>query len=649
MKKKLSLLSFILLLSQVHLYAGSRYCSRQGKGVAAKTTLADAGEGDYDIKHLRFNLQVTDTALYMQGYVTTTAQVVVAAMNTYVFELDTLMTIDSVKINGTRLPVTTTLGYLRKVAFHSPMYLGAMFTAQVYYHGAAPAGSGYFNGVTHSTTAHGTHVMYTQSDPWVARVWWPVKQSVNDKIDSVDMFITTPNGVKDGSCGVLVNVDSTSLPGFTTYHWQTHYPITYYLISLAVARYTEDKYYWPIAGSSDSVLIHNFFLDTATFYPAFKSNFDSVGMIMDHFNSLFGRYPFWKEKYGMCYTTLPGGMEHQTMTTIGVPNISVIAHELAHQWFGDNVSYAEWGDVWLSEGFATFSEQLFADRFHGPAAARTVRSQTISRVTNDPCGMLYVNDTSRADSLFDGRRVYAKGAGVVTMLRYLAPHDSLFFTGLRTYQQLYGNGHARTSDMKAIMEHYYGMNLDTFFNQWIYGRGYPVYTTTWNQKGSKVIVKLVQAQSCPAHTGHFTTPIEVQLRTASGDTTIRLYNTADTQLFTFTWFPAVTSVVLNPNAITVCKQNGNVRKDTSLVALTGNMLKRSELKVFPNPSKNHWQIDQLPEETALVLTDNNGRTVWQGTSSKGSTTIPGERLPTGNYFLKMTDNSGSESIQLVRW
>jgi aminopeptidase N len=568
-------------------------------------------------------------------------------MSEYVFELGTTMIIDSAKFDGVTVPLSSisTSGVVRKITLSSGLTVGITFTAQIFYHGTPPTGSGFFNGVTHTISTGGTHMVYTISDPWVALNWWPCKQSVLDKIDSVDMFVTVPYGVVDGSNGLLVNVDNTSLPGYSTFHWQTHYPIAYYLISIAVAKYAEYKSYVHFTGSPDSMLIQNFLMDTASFNPLHKAKFDSVSYMVDHFSTLYGvRYPFWKEKYGMCFTTLSGGMEHQTMTTIGATDVGTIAHELGHQWFGNNVTYKRWGDMWLSEGFATFGEQLYYDHFWGAAKAKAHRQLHITAALTKTCGMTYVNDTTTSDSLFTINQ-YPKAAMIISTLRYLAPHDSLFFKTLRIYQNTYALKNANTADFKAIAESVYGFNLDTFFNQWIYGRGYPIYKMTWNQSGSTVYVKLIQTQSCPSYTNHFSTPLQIQLKSATVDTYIKVYNTLDTQIYTFDWAQTMTGAALNPDAVTLLKQTGGTVKDPILGL---GAIRKGNIKVHPNPSKNSWQIEQLPDETALTLTDMTGRVLWQGTSTRGTTLIPGDRLPSGNYILTL-NGAVEEHLKLVHW
>ncbi len=633
-------------------FAG-KYCSKTYKGPAAgaRTTIADPAEDDYDVKYLKFNLHLTDTSTYIWGNVATTAVVTASSLTKYVFELDTTMIIDSAKVNGMVLPVLES-GSVRSISLPVIFSSGAVFTAQVFYHGTPPVSSGsFFNGMTLGVTGLGTKVLYSVSDPYVAKNWWPSKQSITDKIDSVDMYVTVPTGLADGSNGLLVSVDASSNPGYSTFHWQTHYLIDYYLISVAVANYAQYKSYLHFTGSADSMLIHNFFIDTTTFNPAYKANFDSIGMIIDYYSSLFGRYPFWREKYGVCYTTLPGGMEHQTMTTIGTPTTDVIAHELCHQWFGDHVTYATWGDVWLSEGFATFSEQLFLTHFWGPAAGLAHRQDLLSSALSSTCGELYVTDTSSATTLFDYPTVYAKGQGVVTMLRYLAPSDDIFFQVLRNYQTTYAFGNASTANLKAIAESLYGFNLDTFFNQWVYGKGFPRYKVTWDQVGTSVVVKLVQQASCPATTPHFSTPLELQLHSASADTIVKVYNSLDTQVFTFDWSPEMASVILNPDVWTICTKVGMIKQDTTLRALLNvQSLFAEKAKIYPNPSKNSWVIEQLPQDTGLTLTDMNGRILWRGKSnSYGIALIPGNNLPPGNYLLKLSNGTHSDSIKLEHW
>lgn len=639
-KRYLFSLTFLFLsLYHINSYGLNKDLYRHHKKLAGsgeRTSLADPVEGNYDVKYLNFKLNLSDTSLFVRGDVATTAQVTAFSMSSYVFELDTLMSIDSAKVNGVLLPVFSSGASVRTIILPLALVSGAIFTAEIFYHGYPPPGGGFFNGLTHAVSSGGTNMVYSISDPYVAQVWWPCKQSLDDKIDSVDMFVTVPSGVYDGSNGVLLNIDSTSTSGYWQFHWQTHYAIEYYLISVAVARYGMFESFLHFTGSTDSMLIQNFFMDTATFDPLYKSNFDSIGMIINYFSSLFGRYPFWHEKYGACYTSLPGGMEHQTMTTIGVPYTWVIAHELCHQWFGDNVSFADWHDVWLSEGFATYAQTLFFTQFNGAASGLAHRrSYLLSALV--PCGCTYVHDTLTADSLFYQPNVYYKGQAIIHMLRYLAPSDSVFFNFLQTYQQTYGQSVANTAQFQSLAESIYGFRLDTFFNQWIYGRGYPKVNVSWDQVGSMVYLRIMQTPSCPSATPLFSTYFEIELTSSTGaDTILKLYDNQDTEYYAVNWLPTVNTVLLNPDAWTLCQQNGAITHNSTLLTPT---IPVTEPEIFPNPTDNSWTINKIIAGISLTLTDINGKEVWRGISNSSVTIIPAQNLPSGDYFLKLNDNS----------
>ena len=258
-----ALLILLLMLLSGHLYADgfdpSAYCAAGRHKAAPKTTaLSDTAENNYDIKYLKFNLNLNNTSTYVSGDVTTYAQVTAATLSAYVFELNNVLTIDSLKINGTLQTVTTT-GVVRKVSLSSSLSSGSFFTAQVFYHGTSPIGTGFFtSGLNQSVLASGTHIMYSCSDPDWALDWWPCKQSITDKIDSVDMWVTVPDSTKVGSNGLLQSLTSVA-PGYVQYKWKTKYPIDYYLISVAVAPYVDFSSYMHFSGSTDSMLIQQYF------------------------------------------------------------------------------------------------------------------------------------------------------------------------------------------------------------------------------------------------------------------------------------------------------------------------------------------------------------------------------------------------------
>ena len=202
-----------------------------------------------------------------------------------------------------------------------------------------------------------------------------------------------------------------------------------------------------------------------------------------------------------------GGMEHQTMTSIGTFDEKVVAHELAHQWFGDKITCRTWSDLWLNEGFAVYCTALYLEKEYGVASYWDyINLQT--EVAISAAGEVGAPDTSTAQSLFNYDLIYAKGASVLHMLRHVLG-DSIFFSSLRTYanQPSLQYSTATTKDLETACESVIGKSLSYFFQEWIYGEGYPIYqySWTWNSAGdsSVVTINLKQAygpaKSCIFH------------------------------------------------------------------------------------------------------------------------------------------------------
>ncbi|MFN4248847.1 MAG: M1 family aminopeptidase [Flavipsychrobacter sp.] len=631
--------------------AGSTCAERRvaSGGAAAKTTIATIEENDYDVKHLKFNLALTNTSTNVSGDVTTTAQVTATTMPVYAFELDAAITIDSFKLNGVLMPVTSA-GAVRKVTLSSALSQNTVFTAQVFYHGAATAGNGqFFSAGLHPVTANGFKLMYSISDDLFADDWWPCKQSLQDKIDSVDMWVTVDDTLKVGSNGLLKN--TVALTGNKVrYEWKTKHPIEYYLISVAIAPYNEYSYYMHYTdGSNDSMLIQNYVYNTpGHFTPTAKAALDSTGLIVDHFSNIFGRYAFDDEKYGHSMSPLGGGMEHQTMTTMGTgayTDVTLIAHELGHQWWGNNVSFASWRDVWLSEGITSYCEQLFVEKFRGAAAQKAYRTMVMNQAKAGT-GSVYVDDTTQVWRIFDGTLTYKKGASVTHMLRYLAPQDSLFFKGMRTYRQQFYNGTATTKDLKLAMESVYGTSLDTFFNQWIYGEGYPSYNAKWAQQGNTLVIQLKQTTTKASSVPCFHMPIEIKLITNNGDKIIKLYNNANTQTFVTTCTDEVSNIQIDPDDH-ILNAGGLVQKDNAVLKVAGITL--NEFTVQPNPASDNWLVKGIPAGALCILTDMAGKVLWQQTA-EGDIVVPAKDLAPGSYTLSVSKKgSRPVSARLIKY
>ena len=627
--------------------ANNNNCAHQSRNAKAKITVAAPEEDQYDVHYVKLEINATNASTSISGHTTSKANVVAAAMPEYFFELSNQLIIDSAKINGQLLNVTQVSNVVNKIVLPAPLSQNTLFTAEVFYHGAPTGGTGFFtNGILNQTNASiPAQVTHTVSAAIHSRDWWPCKQSLTDKIDSADIWITVPMGLKVASNGLLKNITPVT-SGFDRYEWTTRYPVDYYLLSFSVAPYNEYNYYVHFSGSNDSMLVQNFIYDHPSVLQQSQDELDSIGHMINHFSTIFSKYPFSKEKFGICQTPLGGGMENQTMASLGSLDATLIAHELSHQWWGDNVTCASLKDMWLNEGFATYSEQLFVEHFRSPAQALSLRTSVFNQVMTSIGGSVYVDDTTNEWRIYDGRLTYYKGAAVAHMLRYMINNDSVYFQLLKNYQQQYAYSTATTEDLKNLANQISGLSLDTFFQQWIYKEGYPTYSAKWFQNGNQVLLKLSHTASKPLSVPVFKLPVEVKLSSGQGDTIIRVYNDQPSQFYFLNWNNAMTGLTIDPNNH-ILNKLGSITKDSSLLGL--NSLEQNKQEIFPNPSSTEWRIKNIPINSNISLVDASGKKLISMITASDSISIPCGNLPSGVYVLTIVDvNNRTMNYHLMR-
>ena len=351
------------------------------------------------------------------------------------------------------------------ITLPAPVTSSTQFQVRVQYSGR-PATGGAFGAPYRRTTHSGVPVVYTFSQPYGGRKWWPCKDLPDDKALTSTQRITIPSGQGYSvvSNGVLAGIESQGAT--ETWTWRHGYPISSYLISLSVTNYNYcSSTYTSRDGLTTMIVKHGY-------YPEYAASEGQAAtgtvQVMNFFADTFGEYPFLAEKY---YTASFGGsgMEHQTCTGIyagGVGNglSSINVHELMHQWFGDKVTCSTFDHVWIHEGFAKYSEALWYGYASGTASYHSVVNGWTVTTTVPVVG-------PNADA-FASNVVYRKGAWVLHMLRHVIGDDA-FFRSLRHYinDPELSYGLALTNDFKRIAEEESSQTLTSFFNQWLYRPG----------------------------------------------------------------------------------------------------------------------------------------------------------------------------------
>ncbi|MDM7917365.1 MAG: M1 family metallopeptidase, partial [Candidatus Eisenbacteria bacterium] len=427
---------------------------------------------------------------------------------------------DSVLVDGEPVPFLAEEGRIR-VRLSRFLDPGDTATVRVAYWGGIVAD---YMGLTFGRH-EGHPYLWTLSEPDYARYWWPTKDQPDDKADSADVLVTVPEALTATSNGLLREV--TAGPGATrTFWWHESYPIATYLISITAGDFRLLTGSYPIPGGG--TMPTEFYVFPELVERA-QEDFSINNEAIDTFAERFGLYPFLREKYGITVFGYSGGMEHQTNTSYGHWLISgqhyfdwIYVHELAHQWWGDDVTCATWGDVWLNEGFASWSEVLWAEHAGGPDSARTwlLDAQQVL----DRTGRIYGVDEPFGQ---DANLVYNKASWVVHMLRGVLG-DPLFFAGLAEYRARHTGSVATTEQFEEAMEAASGQELDWFMDQWIHGPSWPTYEVSALAEaipgGQRAWVHLEQTQRIG---GFFTMPVRIRARAGDAVRDTVLWNDPD--------------------------------------------------------------------------------------------------------------------------
>lgn len=525
--------------------------------------------GYYDLKYHRLVWEIDPDTNYIKGEITSYFTPIVSNFNEIYFDLTTALTVDSVKYHNSLVTYTQLPNNSLKIDLPGIITQNSLDSITIFYQGT-PANSGFGSFIKSSHA--GKSIIWTLSEPFGALEWWPCKQTLDDKIDSLDIIVTTPKINKVASQGLLVN--ETDNGTHKTYHWKHRYPITTYLISLVVTNYAEFTINADLTQGTLPILNYVYPEDSLTSYP--KVNL--IKPIFELYDSLFTPYPFMNEKYGHAQFGWGGGMEHQTMSSMGSFSEHLMSHELAHQWFGDKITCGSWSDIWLNEGFATYCTGLFYKHV-ATAWWRPWREDMINTITSLPDGSVYNSDTTDVNRIFSSRLSYKKGAFLLHMLTWkLGEAD--FTQAIRNYLEDINltYNYATTPSLINHLEQVSAIDLTEFFNDWFYGEGYPSYQVTWNQNGSEVHFKVEQTQSHPS-VSFYEMPIPIYISGQGMDTTLVFDHTYSGQHFQANVPFIVDSVVFDPELWILSKNN-------TVVVGIDEYLNENNVDVYPNPTKD---------------------------------------------------------------
>ena len=601
---------------------------------------------EYDVHFYFLNLNVSNITTYISGNVRFDALVKPAAMDTFALELIQELTIDSVIFQDSKKDFIHQ-GDEVFVPLDQPLMQGTSFSASIYYHGQPPP-TPFFSGIDSEYSEQwDKYVTWTLSEPFNAKVWWPTKQVLEDKADSVWVFLTTDESNLAGSQGLLHDVVPAG-NNKVRYEWKSNYPIAYYLISFAVADYQEyNLYAKPDSPLVDSILIQNFIYDSPGCLQHYKNEIDRSVPLLELFSDLFSLYPFYREKYGHCLSELGGGMEHQTMSTMGGFGLGITAHELGHMWFGDNVTCATWSDIWINEGFASYCDFLAHQYIAQGQWPQIWLEQVKANVISEPGGSVYIPPSEINENnvlrIFDGRLSYAKGAYLLHMIRFELQNDSTFFDVLKAFQLEFADSVATGENFMNILESVSGRDFNQFFDQWYFGEGYPVYDLYWNYQSDTFYLSSIQTTSTQSIT-FFDMLMEYRLSFSDGtDTLIRLRQSQNIRHFAIPLGKEVSGVEADP-------ENWVLAKINNVVYGTPENQSKNDFIIAPNPCKDmlHYFITEDITIKQLLLFDISGKKIESFTGLQNAGRLDLSSLKPGIYFVRLESYSGFHTQALIK-
>ncbi len=517
-----------------------------------------------DLLSCDLDMEINPTNTTITGVNVMRVRSLVNGLTQFTIMLRTNYTVTGATVDGVAVTVPSPPAgsYARVITLPRALNINEEFTVRIPYTGTAVSRG--FGSIEFGTQPSSSNpIIASLSEAYFAATWWPVKDGdVFQAGDNGDKFtirlaVTAPANLTSVANGPLQSVVALS-GNRRKFTYSSQYPIATYLVAFASSVYnawTVNYTYTPDEGGAQRTMPLNFYIYPGSDNAGNRAAWERVGQMLTTFQPLFGLYPFAEEQYGIYQFPFGGGMEHQTLSGQGTFDEGVTAHELAHQWWGDNVTNKTWNHIWLNEGFATYSECLWYQYKPGSTGLPALQSAINNRKPTNPGDSVYVTNINDMNRIFSSAYSYRKGAWVLHQLRHIVGDES-FFAGLREYRNQFQGSAATTENFNDVMSAVSGLDLNNYFDQSVYGVGAPNYSVGMQpvvlggQHFAKVSIRQTQNAAWPGRGtpgNAFALPVDLRFSTSAGTLDRVVNNAARTQHYLVALPAAASTVAIDPD------------------------------------------------------------------------------------------------------
>ncbi len=582
-----------------------------------------------DVVYQKLEININPDTLLIEGE-TTIFFKTKQTQNFVEFDLNNILELKSVQYHGIEYPYIHENHKIR-IEKSNSFEAYALDSIFIHYKGIP---NNFFNATSFNRSFHdGVPIIWTLSQPYGCADWWPTQNNLSDKIDSIDIIVNAPEQYRTASVGLLMS-DSVS-NGIRTAVWKHRYPIVPYLVAFATTNYIQynDTAYY----NNDTVLIMNYVFPE--YEQEYRLHSHTTAIKLNYYNRTYGLYPFHNEKYGHAQIPGNGGMEHQTMTFISSFSYILVIHEIAHSWFGNYVTCSSWEDIWLNEGFATYTSNLYLDFESYPNGFDRWRAYCVKSICSQSDGSVWVNDTTVRSRTFSNRLSYEK-AGMLLQMIHNKIGDSLYFQTINKYlyQSNHNFGFASTADFIEILEEVTNVDFSLFFDYWFWGEGHPNVDIRIKIKEGNTVFLTLKCENSSKNNIPFEGNVELLFKNFNQDTLVQISIKEGINDFRFELSFPPDSVIYNPffRIVSPPKREKLLHSETE-----------NKILIYPNPTSdflNIVDVDNYIEN--IIIFDASGKLInsFVVGANSFSHRIAVCYLSKGLYFVEIQNNKNERMI-----